>query len=389
MDIREWCRDENVPMPSTLAGIANSLLRDERFWPEDRGRVPKATNENVRKYLPGVYGELRAKPLTRKENAVSLDQRTAYHVAAQEVATPDPTTLFARGYFNAPDTAPVWAPTGTLLYERTMSQPGIVYVLVEVQHLRRHHVRPPAVKRAGRYRCALWTNEIALCEQNGVTIRGIVAAWTSNLADTGLPLYGAYAQKQITEASEFRRRWLKPTLHALYGLLATRPRRVKMGHLRGNAQTDAIARIGFGHEFPVKQSDLGVIQPMTANVAMLGVLQAEIRARSFALARELMEAGAEVLHIHADGIHVTGDIIPLIPDGWKIETLTNLHYLDAVSWLSAEGDHLPGRDAKQRAEVARHHTTLVTSDRAQPRAKHRVRFPLAIRDRANPKIRDR
>lgn len=385
-DIRGWCQDEGIPLPSTLAGIANSLLRDPRFWPEARGRVPRATNENVRKYLPGVYGELRVPRLTDNRNAVSLDQRTAYHVAAQEIPTPDPTTLFARGYFNAPDTSPIWAPLNTELYRRTMAQPGIVYVQVEVNYLRRYQVRPPAVKEAGRYRCALWTNEVALCEANGVTVKGIVAAWTATRPDHGLPLYGAYAQRQITEASEARKRWLKPTLHALYGLLATRPRRVKIGHLRGRAQLSTVARIGFGHEFPVKQADLGVIQPLTTNVAMLGVLQAEIRKRSFELARILMESGAEVLHIHADGIHVSGDSLPLIPDGWRIETLTHLQYLDPSSWISEEGDCLPGRDERQRAEATRHHARLITNPTEPPRVRHGVRFPLSARDRANPKI---
>lgn len=364
VDIREWCKQENIPLPSTLAGIANALLRDPRFWPDPRGRVPRATNENVRRFLPGVYSELRAHR-GQSHNATSLDQRTAYHIAAQEVPTPDPTSLFARGYFNIPEKSPLWALPGTELYDRTIRQPGIVYVQVEVTHLRTHHARPPAVHKSGRYRCALWTNEIALCEANGVTIEGITAAWTSTRPDEGLPRYGAFAARQITEASEFRKRWLKPTLHALYGLLATRPRRVKIGHLRGTSPNEAVARIGFGYEFPVRQADLGVIQPPTANVATLGVLQSEIRKRSLQLARYLMEAGATVLHIHADGLHVEGPM-PLIPDGWKVEPLTRLEYLDDHSWVAEEGDCLPGRDARARVELARHEVRLMSYHTPDP-----------------------
>lgn len=356
-DIRDWCEGENIPLPSTLAGIANSLLRDERFWPEPRGRVPRATNENVRRFLPGVYSDFKGER-GRRYHAVSLDQRTAYHVAAQQIATPDPTTLFARGYFNTPDKCPIWAEPGTVLYDRTINQAGIVYVQVSVYPLRSNQVRPPAVKDAGRYRCALYTNEVELCEDNGVKIEGITAAWTSTRSDSGLPLYGAYAEKQIEAASFLRKRWLKPTLHALYGLLATRPRHVKIGHLRGSAKTDAIARIGFGHEFPVKQADLGVIQPITANVAMLGVLQSEIRARSLRLARTLMEAGANVLHIHADGLHVEGEI-PLIPNEWRIEGLSELEYLDGSSWISREKDCLPGRTQETRMEIIRHRAKII------------------------------
>lgn len=365
-DIRGWCKEQEIPLPSTLAGIANSLLRDKRFWPEARGRVPKATNENVRKFLPGVYSELRAPKYEYNRYAVALDQKTAYHVAAQEVPTPDPTSLFARGYFNTPEQSPLWARPDTELYRRIMAQPGIVYVQVDVKHLRKTQVRPPAVKNAGRYRCALWTNEIALCEANGVTIEGITAAWTSNRPDEGLPRYGAFAQRQITDASELRKRWLKPTLHALYGLLATRPRRVKIGHLRGSAKHEGVARIGFGHEFPVRQADLGVIQPLTTNVATLGTLQAEIRKRSLQLALHLLEAGATVLHIHADGLHVEGEI-PLIPDGWTAEPLTHLQYLDDHSWIADEGDCLPGRDERMRIEVTRHRANLPRLAPDQPR----------------------
>lgn len=355
-DIREWCQKENVPLPSTLAGIANSLLRDPRFWPEDRGRVPRATNEKVRKFLPGVYSELLAK-VGDQHHATSLDQRTAYHVAAQEVPTPNPTNLFARGYFADPEAAPLWTVPGDALYDRTMAQPGIVYVQVDARALRHHERRPPAVQTTGRYRAALWTNEVRLCEGNGVTIHGIVAAWTATTADPGLPHYGAYAEREITESSAFRKRWLKPTLHAVYGLLATRPRRVKIGHLRGTARRDT-ARIGFGHEFSVAQADLGVIQPLTANVAMLGVLQSEIRKRSFELARTLSEAGVNILHIHADGLHVEGKL-PLIPDTWRIEPLTNLEYVNGQSWLADEGDCLPGRDDRARRALIKHRADIL------------------------------
>lgn len=362
-DIRDWCQKEDIPIPTTLAGIANSLLRDKRFWPEARGRVPRATNENVRRFLPGVYSKLLASRGER-HHAIALDQRTAYHVAAQEVPTPDPTSLFARGYFNDPENAPVWTVPGEQLYDRTVLQPGIVYVLVDARPIRKHEHRPPAVQTAGRYRVALWTNELPLCEANGVTVYGIIAAWTATAADTGMPRYGAYAQRQITEASDFRKRWLKPTLHALYGLLATRPRRIKVGHLRGTAER-GIARIGFGHEFNVAQADLGIIQPLTANVATLGVLQSEIRKRSLELARTLSEAGVTILHIHADGLHVEGRL-PLMPPEWTVEPLTDLEYLDQQSWLAREGDCLPGRNARARMETIRHRAKLISNSPRTP-----------------------
>lgn len=350
-DIRDWCRDQDLPVSTTLAGIANSLMRDKRFWPDARGRVPRATNENVRRFLPGVYAELRANDM-RSHDVIALDQRTAYHVVATQVPAPDPTTLFARGYFNEPQTSPLWALPGDPLYARTIGQPGIVYAQVDVQHLRKHQTRPPAVADAGRYRVALWTNEIAHCEANGVTITGLVAAWTANLPDAGLPAYGHFAQAELAKADDFRKRWLKPTLHALYGLFGVRPRKLAIGHLRGNGEED-IARMGFGHEFPVHNAKLGTVSAPTANVATLGVLQSEIRRRSLALASQLSEEGFTVLHIHADGVHVEGDRLPLLPDEWRIEGLTNLRYLDKSSWISDERDCLPGRDERMRVDLRR------------------------------------
>jgi hypothetical protein len=343
---------ELIASPTTLAGLANGLLRDARFWPEARGRVPRATNENVRKYLPGVYAELHGDTF-KQYTAISLDQRTAYHVVATEVPAPDPTSLFARGYFNEPETSPLWAIPGDELFERTIRQPGLVFAQVQVHHARRHQFRPPAVANPGRYRVAIWTNEIDYITSQGVTIEGLTAAWTANLADEGLPRYGEFAQAELARASEYRKRWLKPTLHALYGLFGVRPRRLKIGHLRGEGKDRTVARLGFAHEFPVANADLGTVTAPTANVATLGVLQSEIRRRSLELARDLSERGMTVLHIHADGVHVEGDSPPLVPANWKIEGLTRLHYVDRSSWVAAERDCLPGRDERMRAEVRR------------------------------------
>jgi hypothetical protein len=86
---------------------------------------------------------------------------------------------------------------------------------------------------------------------------------------------------------------------------------------------------------------------------MLGVLQAEIRARTMRLANSLIVEGVDVLHIHADGIHTTGKL-PFLSNDWSVEPRTNLRYVDRVSWLADEGDTLPGRDVQQRIETRRH-----------------------------------
>jgi hypothetical protein len=352
-NVRDWCMEHDIPLPTALSGIGAALLRDARFWPHARGRVPRVTNENLRPHLPGVYSELRS-DTSSTHHAMAIDQRQAYHRAAQTVKIPDPTTLYARGYFSAatePST-PLWAVPGDGVFERTMSQPGMVLCQVSVRPIRTHESRPPGVTKPGRYRTALWTNEVAFAEEQGVTIEGIVAAWTSPDSDHGLAHYGRWAQERISEADEYRKRWLKPTLHGVYGLLAMRTRKVTIGHLRGKGER-GLFTLGSGHEFPVRKKELPMLPSATTNVAALGTLQAEIRQRSLKMARALSAEGVEVLHIHADGIHVEGDL-PLLTDEWSIKPLTNLTYLDRVSWTSDERDVLPGRDVHERIELRNH-----------------------------------
>lgn len=354
-DVRDWCSEQNIPLPTSLPGIAAGLLKDERFWPHDRGRVPTATNENVRKYLPGVHSELRADVGTL-HRAIALDQRRAYHRAAQEVNTPDPTTLYARGFYIDPENSPLWCEPGDGVYERTMSQPGVVFVEYDARPERQHEFRPPWVQ-VGINRAAVYTNEVNYVEELGVTIHGIVAAWTSADADSGLPRYGAWAHNRIDEASDYRQRWLKPTLHAAYGLLAMRPRRVIVGNSRAVSPPRKFI-LGRAHEFVVPARELPVLTAPTTNVAMLGVLQAEIRTRSLRMASALSEEGVSILHIHADGIHVEADELPLMPNDWSVKTRTNLEYIDRVSWVSDQGDVLPGRDEAMRVELRRHRARI-------------------------------
>lgn len=360
VDVRDWCKRENIPLPTTLAGIASSLLRDKRFYPEPRGRVPQFTNERVRRFLPGVYSELRGRPVTTYREAVALDQRRAYHRAAATIPLPDPTTLYARGYFNEPETPRLWAERGGELYARTMRQAGVVAVRAGSRLTHKNETRPPAINYLGTRVIYLWTNEVELCERHGLDVHGITAAWTSTLPDSGMPRYGPWAEGQIDGADGYRRRWLKPTLHAVYGLLAARPRELRIGHRIGRGTlTDYI--LGAGHPFPVHETVIGSHAPATTNVAMLGVLQAEIRARSMKLANALMAEGVNVLHVHADGLHVEGPVPLMEHRTWTIEPRTNLRYLDRVSWLADEGNCLPGRDQQQRVEVMQHHGRVLSA----------------------------
>jgi hypothetical protein len=360
-DLRDWCKQQDIPLPTSLSGIGASLLRDSRFWPNARGRVPRATNERIRPYLPGVYSELRT-ATNQRRNAVAIDQKRAYHRAAQEVANPDPSTLFARGYFMHPDSDPArraWTKPGCPVYERTVKQPGLLALWATSRPTHSDETRAPATDFSGTQLIYLWTNELGEALDRGLQVHHLVAAWTSTNADPGLPVYGKWALGQIDEADEYRRQWLKPTLHTVYGLLAARTRKLKIGHRHGRG-VPATYVLGRSMEVPVMENALRH-SATTVNVAGLGTLQAEIRLRSMKMANRLLAEGVEVLHVHADGLHVAG-YVPLIEenDRWSMDTLTSLVYLDRVSYMSKEVDCLPGRDARLRADLRRHHAKLLT-----------------------------
>lgn len=348
-DVREWCKEQNLPLKASLPGLGSSLLRDKRFWPDDRGRVPRATNERVRRHLPGVYQERRARLLAPYSSAVALDQERAYHRAAQQVPTPNPTNLYARGYFDDPESAPeLWAPRNSELYRRVTAQPGLVAVVASSRPRRKGEWRPPVCEGRERGVRYVWTNELPHAERHGLQVEGIVAAWTSEDADPGLPKYGAWAEEQIKSSSEYRKAWLKPTLHSLYGLLAARPRDIFIARSHGNGDPEIYTVRGYAYN--VKQTVLPNTTSPTVNVPMLGVLQAEIRARTLALADGYGEA---VLHVHADGMHLDAVQLEFVPAGWTAEPITNLRFLDDVSWTSDQRDVLPGRTGDQRHAIRR------------------------------------
>lgn len=363
-DIRSWCEEQNLPMGKTLSGIGSALLRDERFWSYDRGRVPRATNERIRPYLPAVHNELYGDVHKSYDKVVSLDQRRAYHTIAQEVPTPDPTTLFARGYFQNPEKSKIWALPGKPVYNRTVNQPGLLAVKGVSRPTRQGEVRLPALDFQGTKVIYLWSNELELARQQGFSVEGLTAAWTSRDSDRGLPLYGKWAIDQINKSSPYRQKWIKPTLHSTYGLLGSRPRTMQFLEHNGQGQ-DIVIWYFAGYKFEFHKRELEDWLPEFANAAMLGVLQAEVRNRTLTLATLLQGQGASILHTHADGIHLVMDQLPLDVSfsgtRWTVDQLTRLRYEDKVSYVSNEKFCLPGRDTKQRIEVRRRYAQLMAA----------------------------
>jgi hypothetical protein len=270
-DVREWARTQDLELRAALAGYGAQLLRDPRFYPEPRRRVPRATNEHVRPSLPGNLVRLvNTTPGPRTYNVTSIDQRSA-----------------------------------------------------------------------------------------GTRIDGIYAAWTSTSTDAGLSRYGSWAQNQIESASRERKQWLKPLLHSTYGLLAARARPLQLGTNHGTAGRSSHFLLG-PRSFPVTARELTNFQPAFVNVAQRGMIEAETQLRSLRMAQYLTDADCIVTHIHTDGLHVEGKL-PLLPDTWGINGLTDVTYIDNVSWIARERECLPGRDTRERMELVKHHARLLVT----------------------------
>lgn len=358
LDIRAWCKEQNIPLKVKLSGIGGALARDSRFWPHLRGRVPAATNNRVRPYLPGVHQEVhpKLKRMHTYHQAIKVDQVRAYHNIAAQVDTPDPTSLVARGYFNEPAdlSRGVWAPAGSRLFLRTLQGHGLLAVLASSRPPRPGEWRPPVcdgIDRTVRY---VWTNEYQDCVHHGLKVEGIMAAWTSPQADPGLPRYGDWSSREIDRATPYRRQWLKPALHSMYGLLGALARDITISRTHGKqtpttrdgwvlpARHDAIR---------VRQFTIHGMTPATVNVSTLGILQAEVRARSCAMANT---DGGHVLGIHADSVHFDGAPMQFIPGGWEVTALDGLIYADDVSWIAEGERHLPGRTGEHRLDLVQH-----------------------------------
>lgn len=363
-DVREWCSEQDIPLGKTLSSIGGALLRDKRFWPDARGQVPKATNEKIRPYLPAVDNQLYVDTHRVHANVVALDQRRAYHTIAQEVDTPDPTTLFARGYFHHPVDAKIWTKPGRIVYERTVNQPGLLAVRGSSRPTRIGEIRLPCLDFSGTKVVYIWSNELELAKRQGFSIEGLTAAWTSRDADSGLPKYGKWAIEQINKSSPYRQKWLKPTLHSTYGLLGARMRTMEFLEYIGKSD-DIVEWYFAGFKFRFHRRLLESWLPPFANTAMLGTLQAEVRQRTLSLAMDLSERGAVILHTHADGLHVEIDQLPLDEvfsgNRWTADKLTHLIYEDGVSYISNEKLCLPGRDTRTRIETRRHYARLIQS----------------------------
>lgn len=342
MDFRDWLEGQKLTLRPTGGGIAAQLLKDKRFYPADRRRVPKNTNEKARPALPGNHYELRA-DRHRIYRAAYVDQSAAHHNVAAVIDLPHADRLRARGYFHALDDKP-WRQI------EHVHGHGLLRVKLSTPHLPGNTFRPPYMKESGTRTAFVFTNELPLIKQLGGRIEYVSAAWTSPDIDHGIRSYAQWALRETENTDPQRKRWLKPTLLAVYGILAAKPRALEFA-FRQSAH-------GIEKDYPVGPSMLkvsenrtgGTSQMPTANVIQRGMIEAETRARSLTLANDLTAHGCNVLAIYADGVIVeAGSPLPLLAHPWRVDTwLTGLKFLNETSFMSRQMTKLPGVPLENR-----------------------------------------
>jgi hypothetical protein len=366
-DVRDWCDSRGLRVTASSGGLANQLLRHSAFWPDARRKVPRDTNDVARKALPGnhyrLFGEV-GKPY----QATYLDMRSAHHHLAAEIAFPDPDSLYRRGPSRelgtegtggtgSRDSMPCWTRFGSERWHRLTQCHGLLLLRLAVPKIPAKLFPPPWAERPGTVYAFVYTNELPLLHELGVRVDYCVNAWVSRFTASGLNRYAEFALSELDAAEAARKLWLKGTLLATYGMLAARPRIQEFGFHRAKGGEDKQYPAGPGY-LPVKaKATKGEREIPVANVIYRGMIEAECRLRSLAMARDLTRRGCRVLGVYADSVFVESHVpLPLLPHPWRVEAyLDRLRFLSPTAFTSVQMVKLPGipRDQRDREEMIR------------------------------------
>ncbi len=343
-NVRKWMRKHKLRYTSTRGGLAAQLLRDKRFYPHPRRKVPKHTNEKARAALPGNFYAMPEKYMDNIIPAVYvLDQKNAHHWAAETVPLPNANTLFARGRFATLSDEPFMREK-RMGFDNLLSEYGLFRCRVWMPKTVTNVIRP-WTDQDGLTNIFLFSNELQMAKELGVEIRHISYAWTSRELDTGLAQYAEWAQREATENPDHRA-WLKPTLLSAYGILGVRPRPMEMAYYRSLSGKPFRYLLG---PTPIMMKRIRTakdIQPPIANLIHRGMIEAETRKLSIELAVQLEAEGHTVIAIHSDSVLVKdeGQQLPLLPPPWRVkDRLSHFKALDRVSFHSDQVTILPGR----------------------------------------------
>lgn len=349
-EIRDFCVTEGLQLRPTGGAVARQLLRDSRFYPEPRRKVPRATNERARVALPGNYYKTRTE--TGKEyEAHYLDQEKCHHYHASTLDLPDSDSLRAHGNFKT--LSGLWRKEPERVRSFMRRFHGLL--LLEIYWPRKQRnsdmFLPPFLESylripdQGPIQVYVWTCETDMLAYFGVHVRGIVAAWGSYKTDTGLRSYAKWAMEQTPTPV------IKPLLLSVYGTLATaaRKRRVIFAKTNSKKAQPIEIRVPGGVLTGMVVQTNSATEPSTNNVIQRGMIEAATRCECIMLAEILRREGYNVLAIYADSVFVEHDLSE--PTLGEIRPWRNKHRLARLEFLSPNA--FTAYDADKKVTLAK------------------------------------
>lgn len=344
-EIRTYLQKYQLNLSPTSGGIAAQLMRDKKFYPEPRRKVPRKTNAAMRDHLPGNFYRLYdAEPGKGFHRAAYLDQIAAHHSAAMILDFPNANTLERRGrYSSLKDRA--YAAHGTKFYDQLISQHGLFYLAIEVPHLfANDFVLPEVGEKPGYKRGFFYSNELPYLETLGVRIRHIIASWTSPHTDPGINAYARWASAQVEQSETLQKAWLKPTLLSAYGILAAKPKHQEYGYKTCAGGIPKKYACGSGFLDVEAAVSKKMIEPAMANVIHRGMVEAQTRLTSLKLARKLSLQGFSILAIYADSVFVKdANQLPFLEHPWRVQDfLSRLRFDSSTHFTSDQICKTPG-----------------------------------------------
>jgi hypothetical protein len=357
-EVRDWCHSHGLQLTPSSGGIVAQLLRDPRFYPKPRRKVPGLINGSARPQLLGNYYRLHCQE-REQYRAYYLDISSAHHVIARSIQFPDANSLYYYGRHTVTSDNSVTSDRPRRFYaaatDELLSQYGLFHLSLSVPHIRERSFPPPWGQRSGLVDAWVYSNELDTLRELGVRINGIYTALVSHEVEEGLNRYSRWAIDQLHEHPQYKP-WMKPVLHSTYGVLAARPVPFETGYYRAKGGKKREYHIGAHTVEATARTSGKPVESRLANVIHRGMIEAGVRREALWMARYLTEVeGHHILAVYADSLFVQdrGRPLPILPPHWRCETYcSDLVFYDATHFTSSELVRMPGM-SRNRRDVAR------------------------------------
>lgn len=351
-ELRAFCLEQEINLRPTQGATARQFLRDDRFYPEARRKVPRATNEKIRSQLVGNHYEVRAE--TNEEyTGIYIDQTKAHHYHAAEVTFPDANSLFAYGCFHgSQDRATEWRTDPERIGSFLEGFTGLIYGKLQWEPRPLRWI--PDYLQDTTKPVYWYTTDQPLLDSLGVTVTTLICAWGSKRPETGINRYAEWCQEELGAHPPM---WKKTLLLSAYGGLATRSRPFKVGFAKSNRGEVTEIPAGRHHTVTARvYTTSRALEPSTNNVLHRGLIEAATRVESLMFANYLQEHGHHVLCIYADAVMVekSSKELPLIPDPWRTKrVLHHLRFISTNAFCSDEMTKIPGGQTAEQSKAFR------------------------------------